>query len=411
MSIKIKKEDLKNLDYRKWDIYTKVLYANKKIFWLLIPFYIAVLLIFLLVDYALITVFSSLSSILFINFNVFLFSIIFITYVYFFYFTYIIFIRVIKFFIVLIWYLRQEKNKLSSKIIDKFLSQNDRRLHSIIPFSKSIDIALSDFFNIFKGSTVFNVLDECRETITKELPILLYFSSDNKKVSELNSLLKTISKSLLSKRFDKISFINSIKTIKKMFNSFKGENVGLVPKFKPSFDTKKFFSKNFSIIIGLIIFAIIGLPILPNILSGKPPTEFMITATPPFIEILWKQVEMPSQPQVNQPQSLLPQQVISIDSIKTRQEIYYSGDIAYVDFNITNHLRIPYNMTVDWIYNNSIVYSGFSKEVNNTTEIDNWQSWYTVKEVGEWNSHIIIKYNISNETISKDAITNFRVLK
>jgi len=418
MNMAIKKKSLEDIDYRKWDLYRKIFFIKRKINIILIPLYILSFIIYSFSSYlTLLVLFNFLklltASIQATSFNlIFSFSIaLYLISIYFIYTLYKYFVTLLNYFLVFRWYYKQNKNRLISEVINKFISEKNKNFDSIDKFTKALEITFSTFISYFKGSTVFNLLKEVSESMRKELPLLLYFSNENT-ILKTESELKVISDVLQNdKKFDRIRFLDSVRSVKKMFNSFKQYNEGLVPKIKPSFDTGRFLSKHLTEFISLFIFVLIILPMLPNIMSNSAPTEFRIIGTPPFFELSW--VQSGSKSQSNQ-QSTVPLDII-INSFKTRQEIYYSGDIAYVDFEITNTLNIPYNITVDWIYNNSIRHIGWSNistnSYNTTIQKNNWKSWYQVQEVGDWESHVIITYNISNESLSKDALTKFRVLK
>jgi len=104
---------------------------------------------------------------------------------------------------------------------------------------------------------------------------------------------------------------------------------------------------------------------------------------------------------------------VSIEELKSEQQIYSVGDLAYAHFTIENSLMVPYNITVDWIYNNTR-YHGWNTtntEFYNTTEVkNNWRSWYTVKYKGKWLIHLQVKYKLGNKTYSSDETTEFDVI-
>ena len=104
---------------------------------------------------------------------------------------------------------------------------------------------------------------------------------------------------------------------------------------------------------------------------------------------------------------------IEINSFKTRQEIYQPGDMVFVDFKITNELNRPYNITVEWFFNNTRYNGWYSKstDVYDTSIQENiWYSNITINKHGDWEAYLNINYTYQNETKSTDYVTKFRVV-
>jgi len=148
-----------------------------------------------------------------------------------------------------------------------------------------------------------------------------------------------------------------------------------------------------------------------------PPSEFTF-GIPPLFGSTWKIPEEPIPEAVPEPQPQPTPQAtktpeIKINSFKTKQKIYQPGDTVYVDFKITNELNIPYNITVDWLFNNSR-YTGWhnkSTDVYDTSIQDNiWDSYITINKAGDWEAHLVINYTLQNKTFSNDAVTKFKVV-
>lgn len=105
---------------------------------------------------------------------------------------------------------------------------------------------------------------------------------------------------------------------------------------------------------------------------------------------------------------------IIIEKLEPRQQVYKPKDIAYVDFEIENTLGVPYNLTVDWLFNDTRHKGWFNVstdvyEVNR--ELNLWWSNYPAKKaLGEWKVHLYIEYGFNNRSFSKDKITTFRVV-
>ena len=162
----------------------------------------------------------------------------------------------------------------------------------------------------------------------------------------------------------------------------------------------------------LILFA--GIIILIGFLNYGPPEEYKFIASPPFFEIAWKSVNKDIQQESTMESSqtnAIPG--IIVESFKSRHGIYKPGDVAFVDFVIINELEIPYNVSVDWLFNNTR-YHGWTNESTNiydTTQKDNtWWSSYTIYEQGEWEAHLVVNYNVNDKIISYDSTTKFRVI-
>lgn len=166
------------------------------------------------------------------------------------------------------------------------------------------------------------------------------------------------------------------------------------------------------------IFIILGtLVFLSLIFLYGMPAEIKFVGTPPFIEITWKAPE-DEQPEPTPPKpSVVYEPIvldITIEKLEPRQQIYEPGDRAYVDFTIKNTLNVEYNLTVDWLHNNTRHHgwSNVSTDHYNTTESTNpWQSWYDpLPFKGDWEVHLVIEYQRNNKTYSKDDATTFRVV-
>ena len=160
----------------------------------------------------------------------------------------------------------------------------------------------------------------------------------------------------------------------------------------------------------------IGIFILLIFIYGAP-AEIKFVGTPPFFEITWNNKEkletqkVSLDPQIKK-ESSIPD--VTIEKFEPQQEVYSPGDNATVKFTIVNHLGVPYNITVDWLYNGSR-YHGWStlstSVYNSTVELNDWSSWYyPIPFKGEWEAHIVIKYLWQGQTFPKDKTKKFRVV-
>ena len=98
--------------------------------------------------------------------------------------------------------------------------------------------------------------------------------------------------------------------------------------------------------------------------------------------------------------------LLSIEELKSRQEIYALDENATIDFKIIDDLQIPYNITTSWFYNSSRYY-GWRNESNITKS---FYSWYPISERGEWEVQVVLEWNYKNLSYSKDSVTFFEVL-
>ena len=163
-------------------------------------------------------------------------------------------------------------------------------------------------------------------------------------------------------------------------------------------------SKGFFIGLGVFIVLILlgnyGLPNEINIFGAKwcmrncdkPPSDNSIPS-------------QPNEPQVKD---------IVIEKLEPRQQIYKPEDIAYVDLEIKNTLGVQYNLTVDWLFNDTRN-KGWSNVSTNVYEVNKelnhwWSNYPSKKHIGEWEVHLYIKYKYNNRSFSKDKITTFRVI-
>ena len=161
------------------------------------------------------------------------------------------------------------------------------------------------------------------------------------------------------------------------------------------------------------IFVLVFVVLLLTLILGDPE-EVSIIGTPPFIDITWKIQNEETQALDIETQQTTPKTYdIYIESFESGQQVYKPGDKSTVDFTIINGLNVSYNITVDWLYNNTR-YHGWntvSTSIYNTTEPNNkWISWVNIYEVGEWEAHLIVNYSLNNYIFSKDRIIKFRVI-
>lgn len=143
-----------------------------------------------------------------------------------------------------------------------------------------------------------------------------------------------------------------------------------------------------SIIVGLIvIYNFIFLP------YQSQPT--IITPLQPVITSIPQQIKT----------NILPIDLLSIDGLKSRQKLYRLGDNATVDFTIKDERKLPYNITVYWLHNDTLYY-GWSNESNHT---EPFYSWYPINKKGTWKAQVVLKWVFQNQSYPKDEITEFEV--
>ena len=163
--------------------------------------------------------------------------------------------------------------------------------------------------------------------------------------------------------------------------------------------------KNSTILI--LIFIVVFFSAL--VIFGTP-TEFKITGAPPFIEMTWK-TEKTELPEIIKKQT---KKDVIIHSFDTRQDIYIPGDKVYVDFLIENTLNVSYNVTVDWIHNDTRYYGWFnisSDYHNNSNANISWRSWYEdLPFDGFWQVQLIVDYSVENKEYSKDEVVEFKII-
>jgi hypothetical protein len=138
--------------------------------------------------------------------------------------------------------------------------------------------------------------------------------------------------------------------------------------------------------------------------------SFAWKAQPPQETITPKETLPPNQTPTSDTMLL----TVSVQALKPRQKIYGPDDVAYVDFVINNTLKVPYNITVDWLFNNTRYHGWSTMSTSNYSvnqEVNNWWSNYPGKKaVGLWEVHLQIVYQINNQTFTKDETTQFRVI-
>ena len=103
----------------------------------------------------------------------------------------------------------------------------------------------------------------------------------------------------------------------------------------------------------------------------------------------------------NQEISSIPHDILSISTLKSRQKIYSPDEQAIVDFSIEDEQNIPYNITVNWFYNDTR-YHGWYNESNKSQP---FYAWFTTNQKGTWNVQVLLRWNYNNLQYSKDETT------
>lgn len=118
-------------------------------------------------------------------------------------------------------------------------------------------------------------------------------------------------------------------------------------------------------------------------------------------------------PSINNPPESIPSPEIKIISFESQKEIYSLNESAYVEFEIKNTLGIPYNLSVNWFFNNSRYgnWTNKSTEIYNVSIVRNlFYSYIPIYEKGDWSVQLLIDYNIQNYSFVKEEIRNFKVI-
>jgi len=107
-------------------------------------------------------------------------------------------------------------------------------------------------------------------------------------------------------------------------------------------------------------------------------------------------------------------QDIRIISFISQKEIYSPGETARVKFIIENNHNLPYNISVNWFFNNSRYWEWKNNSIENynPSEKENiFESWLPVgNNIGKWEVQLLISYEIRNKTIIKEEVELFRVI-
>ena len=153
---------------------------------------------------------------------------------------------------------------------------------------------------------------------------------------------------------------------------------------------------NESKIIGFCILAIIlllflGIPDEVNILGAKWSLKDSVN------EIATVPTPTPH---------LTAQNMLSIEMLKPRQQIYGLNENATADFTIKDEYNIPYKFSVIWYYDNE-KYHGWDDGSNISKD---FYSWYPVNLKGEWKVQVVLKWEYLNQTYSKDSLTYLEVI-
>ena len=147
----------------------------------------------------------------------------------------------------------------------------------------------------------------------------------------------------------------------------------------------------FSIVLFVLFYLFFGMPEEVNILGAKwslkDSNNDIMTVSNPTSQ-------------------LMAQNMLSIENLKPRQQIYGLKENATVDFTIKDEYTIPYNFSVIWYYDDE-KYHGWDNESNITKD---FYSWYPVNLKGMWKVQVILKWEYLNRTYSKDNLTYIEVI-
>ena len=105
---------------------------------------------------------------------------------------------------------------------------------------------------------------------------------------------------------------------------------------------------------------------------------------------------------------------IRIVDLTVDKPVYLKDNKVAVNFYVYNQLGIPYNVTVDWLYENRSKHGWFnvSTEVWDLSFADNnWTSWYYPTMVGNWQAYVQIEFVYNNRTNVRTKLVDFRVLQ
>ncbi len=163
------------------------------------------------------------------------------------------------------------------------------------------------------------------------------------------------------------------------------------------------------------MFYFVGLILILVLLYFGMPQKFGINA--PFFPFYaeWDNSKVESKSEIFNIEEQIPvKNAIIIKNISSRQEIYEPNDKAHIDFMIINKLNISYNLTVDWLTNNTRYHGwfNFSNEQHRIDAVENmWESWYYLPNTkGNWKAHVVVRYNWHNQTFSNDNTVTFEVI-
>lgn len=104
---------------------------------------------------------------------------------------------------------------------------------------------------------------------------------------------------------------------------------------------------------------------------------------------------------------------VKIESVKSIKEIYKPNEIAYVDIKLENNMKVPYNISVDWIFNEKRHHGWNNVSTNfyNVTDKFNYlNAWYLVNEEGDWVVEVTVDYVYRNISLVEQKIVSFRVV-
>ncbi len=100
-------------------------------------------------------------------------------------------------------------------------------------------------------------------------------------------------------------------------------------------------------------------------------------------------------------------EAVQIRNLSSQQKLYVVGHNLAINFDIINHLGLPYAFIVEWWSPDGSRRQGWSNASNNT--FFRWSSWYQATINGTWEAHVLIEYTYDNRSYTDDDVISLMV--
>ena len=104
---------------------------------------------------------------------------------------------------------------------------------------------------------------------------------------------------------------------------------------------------------------------------------------------------------------------IWIESFESDQKIWKPNSNVTIHFTIMNKVKLPYNITADWLYRDTRYHGWFNRSTEIypiENETNTYVIWYPIDKIGEWRVQLFVQLEYKNVTYKREEITKFEVV-